>query len=142
MFTHLALTLLQQSHLCPLPLVVQPVHWMFDHVMQLYPLPHAVVLADTSPQASYKHEGCHVINPVSYACLCERLPGVCLFLYAWYLTARVQAHERGVVHLFQSRLSTMQVPCCLACLCKLYTTTSRTRLACIRAQELLNMLSG
>ena len=75
MFAHLALTLLQQSHLCPLPLVVQPVHWMFDHVMQLYPLPHVVVVADSSPQASYKHEGCHVINPVSHV-----LPGARLML--------------------------------------------------------------
>lgn len=65
MFAHMAMTVLQQSHLCPMPLVVQPVHWAFDHALQLYPLPDAVVLADGSMQASLQHEGCTVFNPVS-----------------------------------------------------------------------------
>ncbi len=65
-FAHLTLTLLQQSHLCPLPLVVQPMHWTYDHALQLYPLPHAVVVADAAPQASHKHEGCTVLNPVGF----------------------------------------------------------------------------
>lgn len=64
LFCHLAITLLQQSHLCPLPLVVQPVHWQFDQALQLYPLPHAVILADSSAPSSYRHSGCHVFNPV------------------------------------------------------------------------------
>jgi hypothetical protein len=66
LFAHLALTLLQQSHLCPLPLVAQPVHWRHDHALRLYPLPHAVVLADgTAPQAAFRHEGCTVLCPGS-----------------------------------------------------------------------------
>lgn len=65
LFEQLAHTVLQQSTLCPLPLVVQPVHWAHDHALQLYPLPHAVVLADASPQAHCTHAGCTVINPVS-----------------------------------------------------------------------------
>ncbi|KAF6263998.1 DNA polymerase epsilon, subunit B [Scenedesmus sp. NREL 46B-D3] len=69
LFQQLALTVLQQSTLCPLPLVVQPVHWAHDHALQLYPLPHALVLADASPQASTSHEGCTVFNP---GCLQER----------------------------------------------------------------------
>jgi len=64
MWGHLALTLLQQSHLCPLPLVLQPIYWQYDHALQLYPLPHAVVVADSSPQAEHSHEGCKVFNPV------------------------------------------------------------------------------
>jgi DNA polymerase epsilon subunit 2 len=63
MFGHLALTVLQQSHLCPLPLVQQPVYWQLDHALQLYPLPHLLVLADASPQAMHRHAGCLVVNP-------------------------------------------------------------------------------
>eukprot|EP00877_Chromochloris_zofingiensis_P012640 jgi/Chrzof1/762/Cz01g27210.t1 len=70
MFAHMAMTVLQQSHLCPMPLVVQPVHWAFDHALQLYPLPDAVVLADGSMQASLQHEGCTVFNP---GCLQDRM---------------------------------------------------------------------
>lgn len=66
-FGHLALTVLQQSLLCPLPLVLQPVHWAHDHALQLYPLPHTVVIADSSPQASFQHESCLVFNPVGGA---------------------------------------------------------------------------
>jgi hypothetical protein len=135
LFNELALTVLQQSTLCPLPLAVQPVHWAHEQVvvglcvataafldctrlcrlqavaappcttaifqgvhaavaasawpdnaftvrcccgvccsaclsqaLHVYPLPHAVVLADASaPQssASFEHEGCRVMNPVS-----------------------------------------------------------------------------
>lgn len=65
MWQHLSLTLLQQSHLCPLPLLQQPVLWQYDHALQLYPLPHAVIVADGSPQESYTHGGCVVFNPVS-----------------------------------------------------------------------------
>jgi hypothetical protein len=70
LFQQLAQTVLQQSTLCPLPLVVQPVHWAHDHALQLYPLPHALVLADASPQASVSHEGCTVLNPVRSCCCC------------------------------------------------------------------------
>jgi hypothetical protein len=73
-FAHLALTLLQQSHLCPLPLSAQPVHWAYDQALQLYPLPHALVLADGSAgQEEFRHEGCSVFNP---GCLHEHLFGV------------------------------------------------------------------
>jgi DNA polymerase epsilon subunit 2 len=64
LFSQLALTVLQQSTLSPLPMMVQPVHWAHEQALQLYPLPHAVVLADSSPQASFTHEGCTVFNPV------------------------------------------------------------------------------
>lgn len=66
-FAHLALTLLQQSHLCPIPLTAQPVHWAFDQALQIYPLPHALVLADGSAgQEEFRHEGCAVFNPVGF----------------------------------------------------------------------------
>jgi hypothetical protein len=41
-FEHLAMTVLQQGHLCPLPLNVQPIYWDFDHALRLYSSPHAV----------------------------------------------------------------------------------------------------
>ena len=44
-FEHAALTLLQQAHLCPLPLDAAPVSWDADGGLRLYPLPHALVLA-------------------------------------------------------------------------------------------------
>lgn len=64
MWGHLALTVLQQSHLCPLPLLQQPIYWHHDCALSLYPLPHALVLADSSPQEEYAHDGCKVVNPV------------------------------------------------------------------------------
>ncbi|KAJ3357643.1 DNA polymerase epsilon subunit 2 [Entophlyctis luteolus] len=42
----LAKTLIAQSHLCPLPVDVQPRYAAFDHTLRLYPLPHLLVLAD------------------------------------------------------------------------------------------------
>ncbi|KAG1674469.1 hypothetical protein FOA52_003074 [Chlamydomonas sp. UWO 241] len=67
MWGHLTMTLLQQSHLCPLPLLQQPIYWQYDHALSLYPLPHAVIVADSSPQASHTHEGTTVFNPGSFA---------------------------------------------------------------------------
>lgn len=38
----LVTTLTHQSHLCPLPLSVQPIIWNYDHCLRLYPTPHTV----------------------------------------------------------------------------------------------------
>lgn len=35
-------SLLDQAHLCPLPLRARPVHWELDHTLRLFPLPHLV----------------------------------------------------------------------------------------------------
>lgn len=40
----LVATITHQSHLCPLPLTVQPIIWNYDHCLYLYPTPHAVLL--------------------------------------------------------------------------------------------------
>lgn len=82
----MALTLLQQSSLCPLPLAAQPLHWGHAQALSLYPLPHAVVLADTSPQATFRHHGCTVLNPVRRARLraaCMRARGGVCVLHGW-----------------------------------------------------------
>ena len=81
-FAHLALTVLQQSHLCPLPLVVQPVHWAHDAALQLYPLPHALVLAGGGAQAQFAHEGCTVMDPVS------------VWLCVFWICCRVETRRR------------------------------------------------
>ena len=74
MFEHLCATLLQQSHLCPVPLEAQPVFWNFDHALHLYPIPDVLVLADRVPCASFgfpampadqAEQSCVCLNPVS-----------------------------------------------------------------------------
>ena len=35
-------TLLDQAHLCPLPLHAKPVYWELDYTLRLFPLPHLV----------------------------------------------------------------------------------------------------
>lgn len=63
-FEHLMATVLQQSHLCPLPLNQQPVYWQYDHAMHLFPLPHLLVLADGGGQAHTSFSGCKCVTPV------------------------------------------------------------------------------
>ncbi|KAH7285268.1 hypothetical protein KP509_33G019600 [Ceratopteris richardii] len=66
-FEHLVATIAHQSHLCPLPLTVQPISWNHDHALHLYPTPHTVVLADCSEQKVFKYTGLTCINPGSFA---------------------------------------------------------------------------
>lgn len=35
-------TVLDQGHLCPLPLAVRPIYWSHDHALRIYPSPQAV----------------------------------------------------------------------------------------------------
>jgi DNA polymerase epsilon subunit 2 len=56
-------TLLDQSHLSPLPLSVRPVYWSADHALSLYPLPHVLVVADRQEQFVVEYQGCHCYNP-------------------------------------------------------------------------------
>jgi len=57
-------TLLSQSHLSPFPLAVRPLLWDFAHVLNLYPLPTSVVIADgEAPAFVVKYCGCTVMNP-------------------------------------------------------------------------------
>lgn len=67
MFITLAQTLLQQSHLSPVPLGFQPIYWQYDQSLSLYPVPHLLVLADSTPSDTTAFEGCHVLNPGSFA---------------------------------------------------------------------------
>jgi DNA polymerase epsilon subunit 2 len=57
-------TILSQSHLSPFPLSVRPLHWDYAHTLSLYPLPNALVVADTdAPAFVVKYCGCTVMNP-------------------------------------------------------------------------------
>lgn len=62
-FEHLVATITHQSHLCPLPLNIQPIHWDYDHALYLYPTPHTIVLGDKSEQKSFKYTGITCFNP-------------------------------------------------------------------------------
>ncbi|KAJ5585360.1 uncharacterized protein N7459_005160 [Penicillium hispanicum] len=57
-------TILDQGTVSPFPLQVRPVLWDQASALQLYPLPTALVLADSEAAPfCMTYEGCHVINP-------------------------------------------------------------------------------
>lgn len=59
-------TVLDQAHLSPLTINVQPILPDFDHALRLYPLPTAVILADKYDRFKMTYTGCHVFNPGSF----------------------------------------------------------------------------
>ncbi|KAJ8599901.1 hypothetical protein CTAYLR_002824 [Chrysophaeum taylorii] len=65
---HLAKTLIDQAHLAPFSLNIQPVQSDFDHALRLYPPPNALALADdTAPRFDTVYENCAVFNPGNFA---------------------------------------------------------------------------
>lgn len=66
-FEHLVATITHQSHLCPLPLTVQPIIWNYDHCLHLYPTPHTIVLGDRSEQKAFNYTGITCFNPGSFS---------------------------------------------------------------------------
>lgn len=60
-------TVIQESHMCPVPLEYQPIAWEFDHAMYIYPNPHGLVLADSEPAARSIFDTCDCLNPGSLA---------------------------------------------------------------------------
>ncbi|KAJ3705898.1 hypothetical protein LUZ61_009603 [Rhynchospora tenuis] len=66
-FEHLVATITHQSHLCPLPLTVEPIIWNYDHCLRLYPTPHTIVLGDKSEQKAFKYTGITCFNPGSFS---------------------------------------------------------------------------
>jgi DNA polymerase epsilon subunit 2 len=63
---HMVKTLLDQAHLCPLPLAARPVYWQFDHALRLCPLPDVLICADKTEQYLWRYEHCAVVNPGSF----------------------------------------------------------------------------
>lgn len=78
-------TVLEQAHLCPLPLSVQPRVWEYDHSLTVYPQPHFLVVAEQSQPAKLEQDDCIGINPGSFA-TCE-----CSFSIIYPLLGRVEA---------------------------------------------------
>eukprot|EP00968_Pinguiococcus_pyrenoidosus_P009585 scaffold743_cov267-Pinguiococcus_pyrenoidosus.AAC.24 len=64
---HFVRTLVDQAHLCPLPLSVRPIVWEYDHALRLYPLPDTLIFADTSEQFNWRYEDCLAMNPGSFS---------------------------------------------------------------------------
>jgi len=63
---YLVQTILDQSHLTPLTINIQPTLSDYDHTLRLYPLPTALVLADKYDRYKITYTGCHVFNPGSF----------------------------------------------------------------------------
>ncbi|OVA10974.1 DNA polymerase alpha/epsilon [Macleaya cordata] len=66
-FEHLVATITHQSHLCPLPLTVQPIIWNYDHCLHLYPTPDTIVLGDKSEQKAFNYTGITCFNAGSFS---------------------------------------------------------------------------
>lgn len=58
-------TVIQESHLCPVPLEYQPITWEYDHSLYVYPNPHGLLLADSEPAARSIFDTCDCLNPGS-----------------------------------------------------------------------------
>jgi len=65
---HAIKTLLDQGHLSPLPLTSQPIYWQYDHALRLFPLPDAVILADSAGVDPFcrSYLDCTAVNPGSF----------------------------------------------------------------------------
>lgn len=60
---HAIKTVLDQSHLSPLPLSASPIYWQHDHALRLYPFPDAIILGDRVDQYYENYEECDAVNP-------------------------------------------------------------------------------
>lgn len=58
-------TIIQESHLCPVPLEYQPIAWEYDHSLYVYPNPNGLILADSEPAARSIFDTCDCLNPGS-----------------------------------------------------------------------------
>ncbi|CAI5747424.1 unnamed protein product [Peronospora destructor] len=60
---HLVKTLIDQAHLCPLPLIANPINWDFDASMQLFPVPDVLILGDSTEQYQLGYSSVGVFHP-------------------------------------------------------------------------------
>lgn len=64
---HAIQTILNQGHLCPVPLSSLPIYWNYDHLLRLYPPPDAIILGDKTAEDYYETYGdCNVMNPGAF----------------------------------------------------------------------------
>eukprot|EP00562_Extubocellulus_spinifer_P002809 CAMPEP_0178486180 /NCGR_PEP_ID=MMETSP0696-20121128/8674_1 /TAXON_ID=265572 /ORGANISM="Extubocellulus spinifer, Strain CCMP396" /LENGTH=574 /DNA_ID=CAMNT_0020113835 /DNA_START=22 /DNA_END=1746 /DNA_ORIENTATION=+ len=66
MIQHAVKSMLDQGHLCPLPMPFNPIYWQYDHALRLYPLPDAVVVGDRVEQYYETYAECDALNPGSF----------------------------------------------------------------------------
>ncbi|KAJ4462244.1 putative DNA polymerase epsilon subunit B [Paratrimastix pyriformis] len=59
-------TVFDQAHLCPLCPQTVPIAWNLDHAMQLYPIPHMLLLADSCTHLTAEYQGAKCVNPGSF----------------------------------------------------------------------------
>ncbi|TFK75812.1 epsilon DNA polymerase [Pluteus cervinus] len=79
-------SILDQSHLSPFTINIQPVLSDYDHALRLYPLPTVVVLADKYDRFKITYTGCHVFNP-------GRFVGTSSFTFSAYKPAESNSEE-------------------------------------------------
>lgn len=62
---HSITTILNQGHLCPVPLQTTPIYWQYDHALRLYPAPDILVLSEstTKPYSEKYEDDVEVMNP-------------------------------------------------------------------------------
>jgi DNA polymerase epsilon subunit 2 len=66
MAEHMVKSIVDQAHLCPLPLVSRPLLWAHDHAMWLFPSPHLVVIADKVEGYTFSYGSTTGLNPGSF----------------------------------------------------------------------------
>ena len=64
---HVVKTLVDQSHLLPIPLTAQPVYWAHASALNLFPSPDLLILADPYIHYQAVYEGVIAVNPSSFA---------------------------------------------------------------------------
>lgn len=67
MSEHFVKSIVDQSYLCPLPITARPVLWRHAHAMWLFPLPHAIIVADKVDGFICRYGGTLGLNPGSFA---------------------------------------------------------------------------
>lgn len=87
MSEHFVKSVVDQSHLCPLPNSARPVLWRHAHALWLFPVPHVVVLADKTDGYICKYGGTLGLNPGSFATD---------FSFQVYLPAQKRAQQSSV----------------------------------------------
>lgn len=102
---HVVKTLLDQAHLCPLPLQTSPVYWEFDHAMRLYPMPDVLVLGDKFDAYNLTYEGCTAFNPGAFSTADFG------FMVYWPSRAKIDPNESDQLREeYDSRVQPSKVP--------------------------------
>lgn len=63
MAKHLAKTVIDQGHLCPISLQHRPTIWTLDHTLCFFSCPDVLVIADQVGQYSVSYNQCNILNP-------------------------------------------------------------------------------